>query len=206
MNGKPSARLAWTSGSSPAGSSVSFEMIRFEAMPATASRCLTAGRSAAGPVARGGSQRPSYNVKHYHGAIETRYGPGDRRASSGARFAEGKNESQMTTPKTERDIDPQGCSIRELGDTTPLPSNEAKEASATTRDGPERAFRSDHNWITFQETLSVGFESPTNSIVDHAVPGLCTFGKDLPNSALGDALKVVSCHLGGEEEEQRQHQ
>jgi hypothetical protein len=38
-------------------------------------RRLTAGRSAAGPAARDGSQRPSSSAKHYHGSIGTRYGP-----------------------------------------------------------------------------------------------------------------------------------
>jgi hypothetical protein len=108
----------------------------------------------------------------------------------------------MTAPKTEGDMDPQGCSIRELGDTTPLLSNEAEEASATARGGPERAFRFDHNWITFQEALAVELGCLTNRIVDHAALGLGAFGKDLPNGALSDTLKVVSCHLGREEGEQ----
>ena len=36
---------------------------------------LTAGRSGAGSAARDGSERPSFNAKHYHGSIGTRYGP-----------------------------------------------------------------------------------------------------------------------------------
>jgi hypothetical protein len=46
-------------------------------------------------------------------------------------------------------MDPQGCSIGELGDTTPLLSKKVKEASGLARGGPERAFCLDHNWIAF---------------------------------------------------------
>jgi hypothetical protein len=68
---------------------------------------------------------------------------------SGAGFAEGENEFQMTAPKTERNIDPKGRSLRKLGDTTPLFSEKAEKASATARGGPERPLRFDRNRITF---------------------------------------------------------
>ena len=87
-------------------------------MLGAASRCLTDRRSAATPAARGGSKRPSFNAGHYHASIRTRYGPGSCSALLDARFSEGKNELQMAAPQAERNMDPQGCSIRKLSDAT----------------------------------------------------------------------------------------
>jgi hypothetical protein len=127
-------------------------------------------------------------------------------AFSGAGFVERENEFQMTAPETERDMERQGCSIRELGDTTPFSSKKAEETSAAARGGPERAFRFDDDWIAFREPLAVELGSPADSIVGHAVLGLGAFGEDVPNGAFGSTLEVVSRHLGREEGEQAQHQ
>ncbi len=112
----------------------------------------------------------------------------------------------MIAPKTERDMNPQSCSIRELGDTTPLPSKKGEEASAPARGGPERAFRFGHDWIAFRETLAVELGALANSIVAHAVLGLGVFGEGLPKRAFGNTLEVVSRHLGRNEGEHGQHQ
>ena len=102
-------------------------------------------------------------------------------------------------------MNPQGCSIRELGDTSPLSSKKAEEASATARGRPERALPLDYNWIAFQESLAVQLGFLADSAIVDAVRGLGAFGEDLPNAAFGDALEVVRCHLAREEEEQGQH-
>ena len=60
-----------------------------------------------------------------------------RSALLGAGFAERENKLQMAAPKTEGDVDPHGCPIRELGDTIPLLSKKAEQASATARGGSE---------------------------------------------------------------------
>ena len=51
-----------------------------------ANRRATAGRSAAGPAARDGSEYPSANAKHYHGSIGMRYRPASRTPRSSAPY------------------------------------------------------------------------------------------------------------------------